>query len=76
MINLGSNATVHLNLYSLTGGGVFSEAIDGNAGMNIITWLLKNSAQANVASGIYIFKIQVNDGSTTVTKTGKVLVLH
>jgi hypothetical protein len=76
MINLGGNASIQLNLYSLLGAEIFSDTIYGNAGMNNITWLLRNNAQANVASGIYIFKIQVNNGYTTVAKTGKVLVLH
>jgi len=76
MINLGGNASVQLNLYSLMGEEVYSDTIQGNSGSNTITWLLRNKAQANVASGIYIFSIQVNNGSEIVTKTGKVLVLH
>jgi hypothetical protein len=76
MINLGGNATVQLNLYSLMGEEVYSDTIYGNAGLNTITWLLRNKTQAPVASGLYIFTIQVNNGSETVTKTGKVLVFH
>ncbi|HXL73951.1 MAG TPA: hypothetical protein VN963_10040, partial [bacterium] len=64
------------NLYSLMGEKVFSDTIYGNAGLNTITWLLKNNAQVNVASGLYIYTIQVNNGSETTTKTGKVLVFH
>jgi len=76
MINLGGNAMVQLNLYSLMGEEVYSDTIYGNAGINNITWLLRNKTQIPVASGIYIFTIQVNNGYETVTKTGKVLVFH
>jgi len=58
------------------GEQVFSETINGNAGMNTITWLLRNKTQVPVATGLYIFTIQVNNGYETVTKTGKVLVFH
>jgi hypothetical protein len=76
MINLGGNARVQLNLYSLMGEEVFTDTIDGNAGLNTIDWLVRNKAQAPVASGLYIYTIQVNNGYETVTKTGKVLVFH
>jgi hypothetical protein len=76
MINLGGNASVQLNLYSLMGEEVFSKTIYGNAGMNTITWLVRNNSQVPVASGLYIYTIQVNNGYETVTKTGKILVFH
>jgi hypothetical protein len=76
MINLGSNAAVQLKLFNLTGKAVFSETIQGNAGLNTITWQLKNNGQIPVASGLYVYTIQVNNGSQTVTTRGKVAVLH
>ena len=76
IVNLGGNASVQLNLFTLMGEQVFSETINGNAGMNTITWLLRNKTQVPVATGLYIFTIQVNNGYETVTKTGKVLVFH
>jgi hypothetical protein len=76
MIDLGGNAAVQLNLYSLMGEEVFSDSIEGNAGSNTITWLLRNKAQAQVSSGLYIYVIQVKNGYETVTKTGKVMIFH
>jgi hypothetical protein len=76
MVNLGTSAAVQLSLYSLTGEGVFSETVQGNAGMNTLLWLLKNNSQAPVASGLYVYTIRVNDGYEISTKTGKVLVMH
>jgi hypothetical protein len=76
MVNLSSNASIQLNLYSLMGEEVFMDTIEGNSGLNTITWLLRNKAQAPVASGLYIYVIQVNDGYERVTKTGKVMIFH
>ena len=76
MINLGANASVQLNLYTIIGEEVYSDSIEGNAGMNTITWLLKNKAQSSVATGLYIYTIEVNNGYQVTTKTGKLLVFH
>jgi hypothetical protein len=76
MINLGYNASIQLNLYTLMGEEVYSDTTEGNTGMNTITWLLRNKAQSAVASGLYIYSIQVNNGYEITTKTGKVLVFH
>jgi hypothetical protein len=76
MINLGYNASIQLNLYTVMGEEVYSDALQGNAGLNAISWFLKNKAQTSVASGLYIYAIQVNNGYEIATKTGKVLVFH
>jgi hypothetical protein len=76
MINLGYTASIQLNLYTIMGEEVYSDTIEGNAGMNTITWLLKNKAQSSVATGLYIYVIEVNNGYQINTKTGKVLVFH
>jgi hypothetical protein len=44
--------------------------------MNTITWLLKNKAQSSVATGLYIYVIQVNNGYEVSTRTGKLIVFH
>jgi hypothetical protein len=76
MIKLGYNASIQLNLYTLMGEEVYSDTLEGNAGMNTISWFLKNKGQAPVATGLYIYAIQVNNGYEITTKTGKVLVFH
>jgi hypothetical protein len=76
MVSLGSSATIQLNLYSLTGEEVYSETVQGNVGMNILLWLLRNKGQVPVSSGLYVFTLQVNDGYEIVTKIGKVVVFH
>jgi len=76
MVNLGYSASIQLNLYTILGEKVYSETIQGNAGINNINWFVKNNAQSSVASGVYIYIIQVNNGNETSTMTGKVLILH
>jgi hypothetical protein len=76
MINLGFSSSIQLNLYTILGEEVHSDTIQGNAGLNNITWQLKNKAQSSVATGLYIYTIQVNTGYETSTTTGKVLVFH
>jgi hypothetical protein len=76
MINLGGSAAVQLNLYSLMGQEVYSETIQGNAGLNTITWLLRNKGLEPVVSGLYIYVIKVNNGLQQTSKMGKVIVLH
>jgi hypothetical protein len=76
MVNLGFRATIQLNLYSLTGEEVYSQSVQGNSGINTLLWLLRNNGQSPVASGLYIYAVQVNDGYEIATKTGKLLVLH
>jgi hypothetical protein len=76
MINLCGNATIQLNLFSIMGEQVYTDTIQGQAGMNTITWLLKNKNFEPVSSGLYVYVIQTNNGPTQVTETGKVLVFH
>ena len=76
MINLGSTANIHLDLYSLLGEKVYSNSFEGTPGLNTINWLLKNDAQSQVASGLYIYVIQVSNGYEVTTKTGKVAIFH
>ena len=76
MINLGYSASIQLNLYTIMGEEVYSDTIQGNAGLNTINWLMKNKAQTSVASGLYIYAIEVNNGYEKSTTTGKVLVFH
>ncbi len=76
MVQLGSPATVKLSLYDLMGQQVYSKTIEGQTGMNTIPWSIRNTVGARVASGLYVFAIQVNDGSESRIKTGKVAIFH
>lgn len=75
-VNLSSSARIDLTLYTLTGERVFNLETQGNPGMNTLTWAVQNNAHEPVASGLYLFYLQVSGDGTTETKTGKVLILH
>ena len=75
-INLDSPAKILLNLYTVAGEGVYSTVIEGAPGEDSCVWLLKNSGNLPVASGIYIYAVRVEGPAGTATRVGKVLVLH
>ncbi len=75
-IILSSPANVQISIFSVTGGLVYQDSFEGNAGLNTMTWYLRNRLNEVVSSGLYVYVIQVNDGSLLVKQTGKVVLLH
>lgn len=75
-VNLSGPARINLALYTLTGERVFNLETQGNPGMNTLTWAVRNDAHEPVASGLYLYYLQVSGGGTAETKTGKILILH
>lgn len=76
MVKLNHSAKVVLSLYTLVGEEVFSDTIQGTVGENTLLWELKNNSGSSVASGLYIYTLQVEDGSQKETRIGKVVVIH
>jgi putative component of membrane protein insertase Oxa1/YidC/SpoIIIJ protein YidD len=76
LVNLSRPAQVRLNLYALTGEQVYSAQAEGGQGLNTLIWKLQNQAGQSVASGLYIYELQVNDGTTQESRVGKAVVLH
>jgi hypothetical protein len=76
LVELGQPAEIHLTLYTLLGEKVYEAEAPGSIGMNRLVWKLTNSAEANVASGLYVYAIRVSNRAVNYTKTGKVIVLH
>jgi hypothetical protein len=76
LVNLEKPAQIHLAIYSLAGELVYQATAQGSAGENTILWRLENSAGGQVASGLYIYRVVVNDGTSTRAQTGKIAVLH
>lgn len=75
-VELGSAATIQLNFYNVLGEKVFSKTVEGSAGLNTFDWVLRNTGNAPVASGLYVYTLQVYNGTGTARKIGKVVVLH
>ena len=75
-MNLDRSAQVKLELFSLAGEGIYQAAIAGNPGLNVIEWKLVNQSGSTVASGLYLYRLETEDGVSTRSQAGKVAVLH
>jgi hypothetical protein len=67
---------IRLSLFTLLGEQIFQVTSVGNAGLNNIDWPIQNLNNVSVASGLYIYSVEVNDGSKREKLTGKVLVIR
>ncbi len=76
LVNLGRNAQVHLTLYSLAGEEIYQTMVEGQVGLNSLLWNIQNSNNQAVASGLYVYLLQVDDGQTSESRTGNIAVLR
>ncbi len=70
--NLAQSARVKLTLYNLVGEQVYQEQTWGNS----LTWNLESQSHQTVATGLYIYVVQIDDGGSVNLIHGKVLVLR
>lgn len=75
-ITLPQSGAIHLSLFSLIGELVYQADLPGQAGTNSLLWKLQNSAGSPVASGLYLYVIQVSGPSGEAVQKGQVVVLH
>jgi hypothetical protein len=73
-VDLAQNAEVRLKLYTLFGESVYSTSSSGHAGMNELTWDVCNKARQAVASGLYLYRLEADNGWVTEFKSGKIIV--
>jgi hypothetical protein len=76
LVTLADQAKVTLTIFSISGEEVYSTQAHGEQGLNTLVWKGQNNARQAVASGLYIYMLQVDDGSTHETKLGKIVVIH
>ena len=76
VVNLEKPASVSLVIYSLTGEVVYQASLQGSVGVNNMVWTLENQAHEMVASGLYLYVLQIDDGISRNTQSGKIVVLH
>jgi len=69
-------AQVRLSLFTLLCEQVFQTTFQGNAGSNVVEWKLQNQIGQSIASGLYLYALETDDGTGMTRKTGKVAVLH
>jgi hypothetical protein len=75
-VNLVRPAQVKVALFSVAGEEVYQTTVQGTAGENTISWGLENQSESTVASGLYIYRLEASDGVSSITRMGKVVVLH
>lgn len=75
-VELLQGAQIQLILYTVSGEKVYEAKTTGTVGLNSFIWNLNNGAGADVASGLYLYAIEISAQSVHYRKTGKVIVLH
>ncbi|HTC22015.1 MAG TPA: T9SS type A sorting domain-containing protein, partial [bacterium] len=75
-VNLPQPMQVHLALFDLVGEKVFDASLQGNSGLNNFSWDLENLSKETVASGLYIYLLEANNGMSTLSQRGKIAVLR
>jgi hypothetical protein len=74
--NLSQRAMVKLAVYDLTGSLIATLSFEEKeAGIHNITWDGNNNRGEMVASGIYIYRIEVNSGIKNLVQSGKMTLL-
>ena len=76
LVNLDRSAKIELGILALTGERVFTEQILGTQGLNTLVWEAQNNAGSTVASGLYLYYLQVDDGVGQETRSGKIVILR
>ncbi len=74
--NLTRSASVRLSILSTTGEQVLEMSLPGNAGDNTWGWNLTNKTQRPVASGLYVYYLEVTDGIKVERRKGNLAILH
>jgi hypothetical protein len=75
-VGLGRAARIQLILFSISGEVVYQASAQGNPGMNSLVWGMENRVGRVVASGLYIYVLQVDDGVHQEVQKGKVVVIR
>lgn len=70
------SAQIRLALYNIDGELVYQTMVAGVAGENDLLWQVENQVHTPVASGLYIYVLQVDDTKTHRSFTGKVAVIR
>jgi hypothetical protein len=76
LVTLNSPSLINLSLYDVAGELIYKTSVQGNAGLNTISWNLQNQSGQKVASGLYVYYIQMPQGFPLRNPYGKVLVLN
>jgi hypothetical protein len=76
LAQLNQSAKVDLTIFTIIGEELFGAEIEGTPGLNTVIWNTQNKAREEVASGLYLYILRADDGTTQETKVGKILIIH
>jgi hypothetical protein len=75
-VSLPSAGKIILCVYDVAGECVDAVQVQGSVGVNNIPWAVKDQYGNALATGIYIYYVQIGDGSSGEKAIGKVFVKH
>lgn len=75
-VNLDRLEKIKLYLYNLSGEQIYSTTTEGNQEENQVIWNIVNKQGSNVSSGLYLYVIETDDGSSQMFYHGKVVVIN
>ncbi|MFH1783674.1 MAG: FlgD immunoglobulin-like domain containing protein [bacterium] len=73
---LSRASNVKLEVYSLMGELVYSSSKDDVSGDRTWVWNCKNDGGGDVATGLYLYKLTVKEGSNTYETTKKLIIVR
>ena len=76
LVTLDRTSQVTLDIYDLTGEQVYEAQTEGQSGTNTVLWNLQNQMGETAASGLYVYRIQAQDGGTDDALTGKIVLMR
>jgi hypothetical protein len=75
LVSLSQPSKISLKLFTIFGEKVYETQEMGTAGLNTLVWQAQNDSRQAVASGLYLYVVQIGEGQT-VLKSGKILIIH
>jgi hypothetical protein len=75
-LNLSQPAGLKLSLFAISGELVYKTFVQGSEGFNDLTWKIDNQSGTPVASGLYIYLLEITTDSGKTIKTGKIAVVR
>jgi len=78
--NQADRADVTVSVFDVSGTLVYQKSgqadRDRSSNGQTITWSLRNGSGNEVASGIYVFRLELRDGQSTARNMGRMLVVR
>lgn len=74
---LGKPAKVELSIYTLDGTRIFTTTVEGHQGENQLLWQARNQARQAVASGLYLYDLEIRFADGTLERRrGKIAIVR